>query len=302
MNIYDLKSSNIRKTWLLCLVFFLVVIGIGWILSYVYQDQSILYIAVVLSIGMNIIAYWKSDAIALASYNAKEADKNTYKEIYRIVENLAITAGISQPRLYIIDSDSPNAFATGRNPKHAAIALTTSIIQRLEKSELEGVIAHELSHIRNYDTLIMTVVVVLVGIVSIIADIFIRMSFWGGGRGRDNDREGGGIMMVVGIVAIVIAPIAGTLLQLAISRKREFIADASGVLLTRYPEGLANALRKISESQPFEKQKQATAHLFITNPMHLDAPGKRKSFLAGLFMTHPPIEDRIRALLNQKDN
>ncbi len=276
----------------------LVIIGIGWILSYTYQDTTILYIAVFLSVGMNVVAYWKSDAIALASYSAQEADKNTYREIYRIVENIAITAGIPQPRVYVIENDSPNAFATGRNPQHAAIALTTGIIHRLEKSELEGVIAHELSHIQNYDTLIMTVVVVLVGILSIIANIFMRASFFNGGR-RDSSQEGGNsLMMILGLVAIIIAPIVGTLLQLAISRKREFVADANAALLTRYPEGLARALKKISTSQPFEKSKQATAHLFITNPMHLDAESSEKtSFFARLFMTHPPIEERIKALL-----
>lgn len=302
MNIYDLKASNIRKTWLLFVACFVVIIGIGWLLSYIYQDTTILYIAVIISIGMNIIAYWKSDTIALASYNAQEADKNTYREIYRIVENLSITAGIPQPRVYIIENDSPNAFATGRNPKHAAIALTTGIINRLEKNELEGVIAHELSHVRNYDTLVMTVVVVLVGVLSIIANIFMRASFFGGGRNRDNNQEGGNyIMMIIGLAAIIIAPIVGTLLQLAISRKREFVADASAVLLTRYPEGLAHALEKISTSQPFEKSKQATAHLFIVNPLHLDAEEPAKvSFFTKLFMTHPPIEERIRLLLQNK--
>lgn len=301
MNIYDLKTANIRKTWLLFTACFVIIIGIGWVLSYTYQDTTLLYIAIILSIGMNIIAYWKSDTIALASYHAQEADTNTYREIYRIVENLSITAGIPQPRLYIIEDESPNAFATGRNPKHAAIALTTGIISRLEKSELEGVIAHELSHVRNYDTLVMTVVVVLVGVLSIIANIFMRASFFGGGR-RDSNQEGGSsLMMILGLVAIIIAPIVGTLLQLAISRKREFVADASAVLLTRYPEGLAHALQKISTSQPFEKSKQATAHLFITNPMHLDAESSSKnSFFSKLFMTHPPIEERVRALLNKE--
>lgn len=304
MTAYDTRSSNIRKTWALFTVSCIVVMGIGWILSYLYQDTVILYIAVLLSVGTNIIAYWKSDAIVLASYNAKKADPALYREVYRVVENLAITAGIPQPNIYIIENDSPNAFATGRNPKHASVALTTGIIEILDKSELEGVIAHELSHIRNYDTLIMTVVVVLVGILSILSNIFIRASFWGGGlnaRSRNNNNNEGGnsILFILGIVAIIIAPIAGTLLQLAISRKREFVADSSGVLLTRYPEGLARALQKISSAQPFEKSKQATAHLFIENPMRLDAiPREKVGFFAKLFMTHPPIQERIKALLN----
>lgn len=307
MTAYDIKSANIRKTWTLFTVSCLVVIGIGWILSYVYQSSFIMYIAVILSVGTNIIAYWKSDAIALASYNAKKADPIVYRELYRIVENLSITAGIPQPSVYIIENDSPNAFATGRNPKHASIALTTGIIKQLDKSELEGVIAHELSHVRNYDTLIMTVVVVLVGILSILSNIFMRVSFFGGGFGNsrnrsNNNNEGGSaVLFILGLVVIILAPIAGTLLQLAISRKREFVADASGALLTRYPEGLARALQKISSAQPFEKSKQATAHLFIENPMHLDAiPQEKIGFLKRLFMTHPPIQERINALLNNK--
>lgn len=282
------------------MVSFVLVMLVGWILSYIYQDSSILYIAVIFSVGMNIVAYWKSDAIALASYSAKEADPQTYREIYRIVENISITAGIPRPRVYIIDNDSPNAFATGRNPQHAAIALTTGIIDRLDKSELEGVVAHELSHVKNYDTLIMTVVVVLVGILSVLANIFMRMSFFGGfgNRGRDDRENGSPIMLVLGIVAIVVAPIAGMLLQLAISRKREFVADANAALLTRYPQGLAHALQKISAAQPFEKSKQATAHLFIEDPMHLDADSEEKvGFFKKLFMTHPPVQERIKALL-----
>lgn len=300
MTLYSHRSSNVRKTWALFCVTCVVVIGIGWMLAYWYQNDVILYIAVIWSIGVNVVAYWFSDKIALASYHAYEADKTQYRELYRIVENLCITAGIPMPRVYIIPTPSPNAFATGRSPKHASIAVTEGLLAILNKSELEGVIAHELSHIKNYDTLIMTVVVVLVGILSVIAQIFSRTIFWGGGRRDSRNNEGGSLGMILGLVAIIIAPIAGVLLQMAISRKREFIADASGALLTRYPEGLARALEKISASQPFSKTKQATAHLFIVNPLHLDAVSSRRiGFFTKLFMTHPPVEERIKALLNR---
>jgi heat shock protein HtpX len=302
MTLYSQRSSNIRKTWALFCVACVIVIGVGWMLSYWYQNNAILYIAVIWSVGINLVAYWSSDKIALASYSAREADKTHYRELYRSVENLCITAGIPMPRVYIISDDSPNAFATGRNPKHASIALTTGLIHRLEKSELEGVIAHELSHIKNYDTLIMTVVVVLIGILSVISQVFSRVLIFGGGGKRDSSSNNSSpILMIVGLVAIIIAPIAGMMLQLAISRKREFVADANAALLTRYPEGLARALEKISSSQPFSKTKQATAHLFIINPMHLDAAPKRSvGFLVKLFMTHPPVEERIKALISEK--
>jgi heat shock protein HtpX len=195
------------------------------------------------------------------------------------------------PRLYIIDDASPNAFATGRNKEHAVVAVTTGLLQVLDKNEIEGVIAHELSHIGNRDILLSTVVVVLVGFISIITDIFLRSMFWGGGR-RD-DKEGGGIMMLIGIVLSILAPIFAVLIQLAISRKREFLADASGALITRYPEGLANALIKISKySQPMKYANNSTAHLFISNPF-----GGKK--ISNLFSTHPPVEERVKALLGK---
>jgi len=301
MNLYNQKASNIRKTWALFCVCCIAVIGIGWIFSYIYHDDAILYIAIALSIGTNLVAYWSSDTIALASYQAHEADKTTHKELYRSVENLSITAGVPMPRVFVIPTDSPNAFATGRNPKHASIAVTQGLVDRLEPSELEGVLAHELSHVKNYDTLIMTVVVVLVGVLSLTAQLFSRTMMFGGGR-RDSESNGANpLFMILGIVAIIVAPIAGTLLQFAISRKREFVADASAALLTRYPEGLAHALQKISTSEPFGKTKQATAHLFIANPMHLDAvPQNKIGFISKLFMTHPPIEERIKALMGSK--
>ena len=241
---------------------------------------------------MNVISYWYSDKIALKLNHAKPIKKEENPDLWNIVENLSITAGLPMPRLCIINDPSPNAFATGRNKEHAVVAVTTGLLQILNKNELEGVIAHELSHIGNRDILLSTVIVVLVGFVSIIADIFLRSTFWGVGRSRDDDR-GGSIMMLVGIVLSILAPIFATIIQLSISRKREFLADASGALLTRYPEGLASALKKISQnSRPMTYANNATAHLFISNPF--SGAGKK---ISNLFNTHPPIEERIKALL-----
>jgi heat shock protein HtpX len=298
MTLYSNRDSNIRKTWVIFTLFLLIVIGVGWVFSYVYNDSSILYFAVILSVVMNMVAYWKSDSIAMSMAHAHQVSHEDNREIYHLVENLCITAGIPVPKIYIIDDDSANAFATGRNPQHASIALTTGILRRLDRTELEGVIAHELSHVKNYDTLLSTVVVVLVGVIAMLSDIFMRSMWFRGGK-REGDREGGQnpIFLVIGIAAAILAPIAATLMQLAISRKREFLADSSGALLTRYPEGLASALEKISSDVPLQAAKPATAHLFFVNPFKADASGpKRTSFFVKLFMTHPPIEERIAAL------
>jgi heat shock protein HtpX len=241
---------------------------------------------------MNITSYWYSDKIALSINHAKQIKKENNPELWNIVENLSITAGLPMPKLYIIDDPAPNAFATGRNKEHAVVAVTTGLLGILEKNELEGVIAHELSHIGNRDILLSTVVVVLVGFISIIANMFMRSLFFSGGRSSD-DNKSGGLLMIVGIVLAILAPIFATLIQLAISRKREFLADASGALLTRYPDGLANALVKISKYQrPMKYANEATAHLFIANPFSLK---KAK----GLFSTHPPVEARVKALLGK---
>lgn len=294
MTAYNFRDSNIRKTWAIFVAFLVLAIGIGWVISYIYNSPAILYIAIGISLFMNIFAYWKSDAVALSISKAYPADPSKDKEVLRIIENLSITAGIPMPRVYLIHTASMNAFATGRNPSHAAIALTTGLVDRLEKNELEGVVAHELSHIKNYDILLSTVVVVIVGFLSILSDIVIRSSFF---FGRDNDKGKNPILLAVGIVALILAPIAALLMQLAISRKREFLADTSGALLTRYPEGLASALEKISGSEPFPKARNATAHLFIENPFRADRVDKKKTpFFAKLFMTHPPVEERVNAL------
>lgn len=290
-SLYTQQSKNIRKTWLLMTGFLVVVIALGWIVSQVYGNPGILYIAVAFSLLMNVTAYWFSDKVALAATGAHEASESEYRELHRILENLAITAGLPKPRLYVIDDPAPNAFAAGRDPKHAVVAVTTGLLQRLERSELEGVIAHELSHVGNRDILVMTVAVVLAGFIAIISDLFLRMSFFGHGNTKDNKNP---IFLVVGIIAIIIAPIAAQLIQLAVSRRREFLADASGALLTRYPEGLASALKKISSYQaPMRRANHATAHLFISNPFGAHEAGR---FIAKIFSTHPPVEERIAAL------
>lgn len=293
MNLYSQKSSNIRKTWLLISLFLILIIGIGWILSFAFNAPGILYFAVALSLIMNLIGYWYSDKIALAVSRAKPISKLDAPELYRIVENLSIAAGLPMPKLYIINEPQINAFATGRNPQNAAVAVTSGALAKLNKSELEGVLAHELSHIGNRDILVSTIAVVLAGIIAMISDIFLRMMFWGG-LNRDRDSGGSVLVFALALVAIILAPIAATLIRLSISRKREFLADASGALLTRYPEGLASALEKIkNDYNQMRSASDATAHLYISNPFK----GKQgKSWLVKLFMTHPPIEERIKIL------
>ena len=295
-SLYTQQSKNITKTWILMSVFFVVVISLGWFFSYYYQNPSILYFFVIFSIAMNIISYWYSDKIVLSLAGAHEAKKEQYYDLYTIVENLSITAGLPMPKVYVINDPAPNAFATGRDKKHAVVAATTGLLAILDKNELEGVMAHELAHIGNRDMLISTVVVVLVGFVSIISDVFLRSLIWGGGD-RDSDNKAHGILMIVGIIFAILAPIFSTLIQFAISRKREFLADATGALLTRYPEGLANALKKISSnSRPMQRQSSAIAHLYFANPKGSKIGQK----IATLFSTHPRVEDRINALINQK--
>jgi heat shock protein HtpX len=301
--LYTEQSKNITKTWILMSLFFAVVVGLGWFFSYYYGNPQILYFFVLFSILMNIFSYWFSDKIVLKLAGARQASREENFELYTTVENISITAGLPMPRLYIINDPAPNAFATGRDKEHAVVAVTTGLLRILNKTELEGVLGHELSHIGNRDMLLSTVVVVLVGFVTILADVFRRSLIFGGHR--DDDNKGAGILMVVGIVLSILAPVFAVLIQLAISRKREFLADASGALLTRYPEGLAEALRKIGEtSRPMFRQSDAIAHLYISDPRPHDsrqhvgqakgsAFGKR---IKGLFATHPPIEERIKAL------
>jgi heat shock protein HtpX len=293
-SLYTHQSENVRKTWFLMGVFLVLVIALGYVASWYFQTSAILYMAVAFSLLMNVTAYWFSDKVALSSVGAHEADEREFRELHRLVATLAITAGLPKPRVYIIPDDAPNAFAAGRDPKHAVVAVTTGLLHRLDKNELEGVLAHELAHIGNRDILVMTVAVVLAGFIAMLADLFLRMSFFGGGD-RENRNP---IMLIIGVAAIIIAPIAAQLIQLAISRKREFLADASGALLTRYPEGLASALRKISSYEaPMERASHATAHLFIANPFGAHEAGR---FVAKMFATHPPVEERIHALTGMR--
>ena len=278
-------------------VFAALALAVGYFISYYYDNVLILVIALVFAVAMNVTGYWYSDKISLSLAGAQPADKDQNIELFRVVENLSITAGLPMPKIYIIPDPAPNAFATGRDKEHAAIAVTSGLLGMMDKNELAGVISHELSHIGNRDTLLQTVVVVLVGFIAIMANIFTRSMWFGGGRRRSNDREGGGqlgaVLAIVGVVFVILSPIVAQLIQLAISRKREFLADADGALLTRYPEGLASALEKISQyDQPMARANNATAHLFISNPFGPHA----SSGIAKLFMTHPPTEERIAIL------
>lgn len=300
MNLYSQQSQNVWKTWTLMSVFFVLVIMLGFVFSRVYGDVNFLYVAVFLSVVMNIASYWYSDKIVLRMSGAREATREEHRELWNITENLAITAGLPMPRLYVIDDAAPNAFATGRNKEHAAVAVTTGLLAILDRNELEGVVAHELAHIGNRDILLQTVVVILVGFITLLSDFFMRMGLIGG---KDNDRGGGQVQLVITIVGIVLAilsPIVAVIIQLAISRKREFLADSTAALMTRYPEGLAGALRKIEGSGlRMQKANHATAHLFISDPF--TGEGKKVGFLTKLFMTHPPTDERVAALLGTGD-
>ena len=267
---------------------------LGYFLNLYLGSSDAMVLALIISLAMTLISYYKGDAIALASTGAKLTSKEENPYVYRMVENLAISVGMPTPKVYIINSSALNAFATGRDPEHASIAVTTGIIAALENEELEGVLAHELSHIKNYDIRVMTIVIVLVGAVSLISNMFFHGGFLGGRRRNSEENGGGNVFAIVGIVLLIISPIIAKLIQLAISRKREYLADASGALMTRYPEGLARALEKIQQSNiPLNTASAATAHLFISNPF------KGKMF-ANAFSTHPPIEERIKRLREEK--
>ncbi|MBP6891234.1 M48 family metallopeptidase [Candidatus Parcubacteria bacterium] len=286
--LYTQIDSNNRKTWLLMALFSLVVISVGWAISYYYGNNAFLFFATGLAIFQTFFSYWYSDKIIMASFAATPIKKNDNPELYRIVENLAITAGLPMPKVYIINTQQINAFATGRDEKNAAIAVTTGLLEKLEKPEIEGVISHEMAHIGNKDILLQTVIVGLIGVISIIGEMFFRGGF---NNDRDNDRNNSPLA-IVAIIFIVLSPLIGRLIQFSVSRKREFLADSTGALLTRYPEGLARALEKISEDKvEFKKANTGTEHLFIANPF-------RGEKIANFFSTHPPIEERIKALRN----
>jgi len=297
MTLYTQVDKNIRKTWILIILFLTLIIALGYIFGRVFENPGILFFAVAFSILMSFASYWWSDKIVLFMSGAHEIDQESNKSLYRLVENLCITAGLPLPKIYIIDDEAMNAFATGRDPKHAVIALTSGLVKKLNKLELEGVIAHELAHIGNRDMLLSTVLVILVGFVTLLADWFWRFGFFGfGEKRRDRREETTQFEMLVLLLAIalsVVAPLVAILIQLAVSRSREFIADATGALLTRYPEGLASALEKIaSDPHVLRVANKATAHLYINNPLK----EKEHGFLVRLFSTHPPIEERIKAL------
>lgn len=291
MNIYNQISANKWKTYLIMVLFVVFIVTLG----YVYGKASssglaFAGIALIFAGLTSIGSYYYSDKLVLATSGARRIEKKDNPALFRLVENLCIGGGLPMPAIYIIDDESANAFATGRDPKHAVVCFTTGILHKLTKVELEGVVAHELSHISNYDTRLMAIVAILVGFIAILADFFMR-SLWF--RGRDNDKAGG-IFIIIGIVLAILSPIVATLIQLAVSRKREFLADASGSLLTRYPEGLASALEKLEKDRiPMKSASNATAHLFIENPFNRK---EGTHWFSSLFNTHPPVEERIRIL------
>lgn len=291
-------NKNVLKTWTLMTTFFIFVVIVGFIFAQIFNNSSILYLSVILSLVMNITAYWFSDKIALAVSGAKPADKKQYSQLYRAVENVTHLADIPMPKVYIVSDQSPNAFATGRNQNHAAVAATTGILSTLTESELEGVLAHEISHIKNRDILVSSVAIVLAGVIAMMSDFFLRMTFFRsafGDRDRDNSS---GFLMVLGIIAAILAPIAAMLIQLAISRRRELLADESGARLIKKTEPLAQALIKIHNNpKQLARVSSSTAHLYIDNPF------KRKDgagWFIRLFMTHPSIEERIKILRDLK--
>jgi heat shock protein HtpX len=293
--IYTNIASNKRRSFILIFLFVLLIVGLGYIFSIALDIYWIFPLAIILASIQAIASYWWSDKMVLAISGAKEVDRNTNQELYRLVENLAIASGLPKPRVYVIEDTAPNAFATGRDPNHAVICVTTGLIDKLDKQELEGVIAHELSHIGNFDIRLATIVVILVGIVVLVSDWFLRMSFFGVG-GDDDSGSNNQWAFLAGLILALLAPLFAVLMQLALSRKREYLADADGALLTRNPEGLARALEKIAvDKEPLEAANKATAHLYIADPMK-ELKGTPRGWFSGLFATHPPIPERVKRL------
>ncbi|MCL5433271.1 MAG: M48 family metallopeptidase [Patescibacteria group bacterium] len=296
MTIYSQISANKIKTWIIMILFVVFISTVAYVFTKAMgYDLSFVGLALIFSGLMSFGSYYYSDKIILSMSAAKQIKESDHRELFHIVENLCIGEGLPMPKIYIINDSAPNAFATGRDPKHAVVCVTTGLLDKLNKAELEGVIAHELSHIKNFDIRLMAIVSILVGVVALFADFFTR-SLWFGGRDRDRNEGSSaqGIFMLIGVILAILSPLVATLIQLAISRKRELLADASGALLTRYPEGLASALEKIAKDrEPLEAANNATAHLYIENPFK----GKEtRNWFAGLFNTHPPVEERIKIL------
>ncbi len=296
MNIYSAIRGNVLKSWVIMALFVIFVTTIAYVIGKATgYGIPFTFIALVIAVVSSVGSYYYSDQVVLSTSQAEPIEKKDNPELYRIVENLAIGDGLPTPKVYIINDPSPNAFATGRDTKHASVAVTSGILERLNKSELEGVIAHELSHVKNFDTRLMMITAVLVGFVAILGEIFTRNLIWGNVRRRDDEENRVQVIfLILGLIFAILSPLIASLIQVAISRKREFLADASGALLTRYPEGLANALEKISsDPRPLKSASNATAHLFIVNPFK----GKGlQGWFASLFNTHPPVEERIKIL------
>jgi heat shock protein HtpX len=297
MTVYDHISANRTRTWLLMVFFVIFVAAVAEIIALALGGGKVAGLIVLVLAGLFVtISYYSASSMVLGISQAREVKHDENPDLYHLVENLCIGAGVPTPKIYIIQDSAPNAFATGRDPQHASIAVTSGLLQKLDKLELEGVLAHELSHIRNYDIRLMTLVVVLVGLVALMADLMLRYTWFGAGHRSSNRGKGegaaGAIILLLALVAAILAPIAAQLIQLAISRGREYLADASGVLLTRYPEGLARALEKISaDREPLEAANKATAHLYIANPLK-----GHSSWSNNLFSTHPPAQERISRL------
>ena len=298
INVYERVEVNKRKSALVVFGFVVFVVSVVYVFSRALgYGLDMVGTALIFSGAMSFASYYWSDKIILSLSGAREADRERDFEFYTVTENLAMAARLPKPRLYVIEDTAMNAFATGRDPEHAVVVATTGLLNRLDRSELEGVVAHELAHIKNYDIRLMGVVAILVGLVALLADWFLRISAWGGGRKRDNEGNNQlqAVLMVVGVLLALLAPLVANLIKLAISRRREFLADAEAAKLTRYPEGLARALEKISsDKEPLEVANKATAHLYIVNPLRNrhDAVG----WFSGLFNSHPPVEERIAAL------
>jgi heat shock protein HtpX len=298
--LYDQVASNKRRSVILIAAFVVLVFLVAWAFNELLgYGVAGLIIALLFAAGSAFVAYWKSDSVALAMSRAKPADPTEYARLHNVIEGLCIAAGLPKPRVYVIDDDAPNAFATGRNPQHAAVAVTTGLLEKMNRVELEGVLAHELSHVKNYDILVSTLAVTMVGIVALLSDWGLRTIFWGGGR-RRSDGEGAGpqaIFALLGFALLIFTPIAARLMQFAVSRRREALADVSGVALTRYPPGLISALEKLKEDQTVvHSGSRATAHLWIEAPVARRPEEGRLAWLGRLFDTHPPLDERIEAL------